>query len=111
MKEIKEEEWIQPFSPDFIIENKKEFIPAEMIKAVNILLAERYSGDSAVIKQGEIIEKFLSIVGEKFKRKDIFDKHFLHFECVFRNVGWYVEFDKPGYNENYQPYYSFRKKR
>jgi len=53
----------------------------------------------------------MSLVGDKFKKNDIFEKNFLDFESVFRNVGWSVEYDKPGYCESYDAFFTFKKKK
>jgi len=109
MKDLTEEQWCKPFTPDFILQNKDKFIPQEMIKAVNILLSEKYNGNSATLKQFEIIQKFLEISGSKYSRNEIFDKHYLDFEEIFRNAGWEVKYDKPGYDEDYDENFKFTK--
>lgn len=36
------------------------------------------------------------------------DKGWFDLEDIFRDKGWKVEFDSPGYNENYSANYTFR---
>jgi hypothetical protein len=40
----------------------------------------------------------------------VFDRHLLDVEEVFEDVGWDVDYDKPGYNESYQPTFTFTEK-
>lgn len=42
-------------------------------------------------------------------RQFIFDKHWLDIEDTYRKAGWNVEYDKPGYCENYDAYFVFSK--
>ena len=111
MKDLTEEQWCKPFTPDFILQNKDKFIPQEMIKAVNMLLSEKYNGNSATLKQDEIIKKFLEISGAKYSKDEIFEKNYLDFEEIFRKAGWSVIYDKPGYSENYDEFFEFKKKK
>jgi hypothetical protein len=50
------------------------------------------------------------MVEKGLKETVIFDKHYLDVEDIYRGVGWIVEYDRPGYSEGYEPYFTFRKK-
>ena len=47
----------------------------------------------------------------KITSQDVLDKDYLNIEEVFRAVGWVVIYDKPAYNESYEPTFEFRKER
>ena len=47
------------------------------------------------------------VVAKALKRKEIYDKNWLDVEDVYESAGWKVEYDKPGYNENYEPTFTF----
>lgn len=87
-------------------------------KAVDGLLLEKWDGKEAVILQDEIIERIRwggPIDGNTkepvITRQDIFDKGWLNFEYAYEAVGWKVEYDKPGYNEDYPASFTFTEKR
>jgi len=42
---------------------------------------------------------------------NIFDNHWLDVEPIFEDCGWKVEYDKPGFNENYPATFKFTPKR
>ena len=44
-------------------------------------------------------------------RKKAFDEHLFDFEDAYRNEGWEVSFSQPSYDEDYDSYYSFKKKK
>jgi hypothetical protein len=102
---------IKPISPDEIIQNLDKIIPAAIIQAVNQLLIEKYRGTGEVtIKQKDIVERAVSI-DERLTSSIIFEKKYMDFEDLYRKSGWSVSYDKPGYNENYDAFFIFNKKK
>jgi hypothetical protein len=102
---------IKPISPDEIIQNLDKIIPAAIIQAVNQLLMEKYRGTGEVtIKQKDIVERAVSI-DERLTSSIIFEKKYMDFEDLYRKSGWSVSYDKPGYNENYDAFFIFNKKK
>ena len=62
----------------------------------------------------QIVEQYFRVKGEEptaKARQELFDNHYLDIEPAYRNAGWKVEFDKPGYNETYDSYFVFSKKK
>jgi len=99
---------IKPITPDEV----KHVIPDFVIKAVNKLITEKWNGKEAIVTQNEI----MSIISsndpddDKPSRYTVFDKHWLDFEDLYREAGWYVDYDKPDWGENGTAYYKFTKK-
>ena len=98
-----------PISPDQAKESKENNIHPMMIEAVNELLAEKFKGDSVTFSQKEIVKRFMSKKPGMQKKRMYEEKH-LDFEPVFRQAGWTVAYDKPAYNETYEPTFKFSKK-
>lgn len=97
---------VKPYSPTDALENKKLAIPPVIIAAVNELLAARYSGRGSVtITQKELLDKVVDIIPGG--SNTIFQMHYFDFEPLFEKTGWRVIYDKPGYNESYEPSWSF----
>ena len=93
-----------PISPDEIPSAKAVVIPPEVFDVVNELLAVKYVGGGAVIKQREIVEAIETKLGTC-------DIQWLNFEEVYRQAGWRVKYDKPGYCDNpYDAFFEFRRK-
>lgn len=45
-------------------------------------------------------------------KDEIFDNHWLDIEDIYREQGWKVKYDKPGYNEeSFKPYFEFSVKK
>lgn len=93
-------------------------IPGFIYEAVNQLLLNNWDGDKAVFKQSEIIktiksvsipEEYQNIPYEEFHNM-IFHYRWLDIEESYREKGWDVKYDKPGYNEDYAPFFTFKKK-
>jgi hypothetical protein len=106
---MKEE--IKPISPDDIVDNLENIIPSVVIQAVNSLLKDNYRGTGSVtIKQDEIINKIIGLDGS-LTRQVIFEKKYLDFEELYTKNGWVVIYDKPAYNESYDAYFKFNKKK
>jgi len=94
----------KPITPDEA-ENAKE-IPDNVIQVINKLLKRNYRNGYATIKQSEIIREF-----KKTQGVNLFENWWLDFEPLYRNAGWEVIYESPGYNEDwYDPYYRFSRK-
>jgi len=108
------EENVKPISPEEIGNEKIKTIPVAMIQAVNELLAIEWNGSSATLRQDDILTRYFKIIGkenDRANRDEVFDKHMLDFEHVYRKLGWRVYYDRPAYNESYEPTYEFMKKK
>lgn len=96
------------------IEKYEPEIPSFVIEAVNKLLNKHWNGREAIITQNEIIDaikvpsEYQEIEANDF-RGIIFDNNWLDFEPLYRKKGWSVEYDKPGYCEDYEAYFKFKK--
>jgi len=108
------EEKVKPISPEEIGDKKAATIPAAMIQAVNELLAIKWNGSSAVLRQDDILKRYFEISGLADTRENhekLFERHAMDFEDMYRKLGWKVYYDRPAYNESYEPTYEFSKKK
>jgi hypothetical protein len=108
---------IKPISPDEVAEAKREAIPDYVFAAVNDLIARHYTEGSCKIMQNELIEEIIksstSLIGQgltPLTRAELFKRGYLNFEEAYRDAGWKVVYDKPAYNESYDPFFKFIKK-
>lgn len=100
---------VEPIRPSDV----KLIIPDFIIEAVNKLIQDKWTGDEAIVKQDEILKLVCSSDpdDDKPSRKTVFDKHWLDIEDTYRAAGWSVYYDQPAYNESYEPYFVFKKKK
>ena len=96
-------------SPNEVVAQKQKNIPEIVFEAFNELIAENFTGSSAIVKQDDVIGLILSKSGF-LSRQEVFDKGWLNVEEVYEEVGWDVVYDKPGYNETYKAFWIFTKK-
>lgn len=106
---------VTPITPAEATAAKASVTPAEIFDAFNGLLIERSNHGEIKIDQEEVIAiiiQKLSQAGEDptLIRKRIFDKHWLDIEECYSQFGWSVKYDKPGYNEDYAPFWLFKAK-
>lgn len=102
----------KPLRPEDITEAKRAAVPDEVIEAFNELIAEDWSGTCATVSQDEVVERILSKLAEAgldLTRDELFDKGWLDVEDIYRDDGWDVYYDKPGYNETYPATFRFSK--
>jgi hypothetical protein len=99
----------KPLKPTEIAPNLEYIVPEVVVKAVNELLQEKYTGgkNSFTIKQDEVVERILNL-DPTIEREEIFEKKMLNFEDLYRKNGWSVKFDKPGWDENYKAFFEFK---
>lgn len=100
---------LKPFSPSEVLATKISNIPDFVIDAVNELLIEKIDarGKRAIIKQDDVIDKLAGRMPMGLSRNDVFSNNWLDFEPLFRENGWKVEYDKPGYDESYDAHWVF----
>ncbi len=99
-----------PITPQEAIEKKNASFPDEIIDAFNELIAQDFDGFSATVYQKDVV----ALIKKKLKIESsdvIFKKKWLDVEPIFRKAGWEVDFDKPGYNESYEPCFKFSRKK
>lgn len=97
----------RPIRPDEIAEAKVGHIPAAVIEAFNKLIALNFSGDSASVKQDDVIDEVTRTTD--LSRYEILDKGYLNVEEIFRKAGWKVRYEKPDYTETFPANFEFRK--
>jgi len=103
---------VKPMSPDEVLANKKLAIPDEVIEAVNALLVQNASphGGRIILQQKQVVKEIVHRMSH-LTSEDVFSNRYLDFESLFEEQGWKVQYDKPGYNESYEPYFEFIPKR
>lgn len=95
---------VRPIRPSELAKRKKAVLPNAVLEAFNELIAQHFSGGSATIKQDDVVTL---MVKKGLKRKEVFERHWLDIEEVYRAEGWNVEYDKPAYNESYPATFTF----
>ena len=98
----------RPITPDEVVALKQENMPDKVIEAFNAFIAEKWDGSSAYISQNEAarkIARFLDI-----SESQVYSRHYLDVEDIFRKAGWHVEYDHKGYNEEGEDSFTFRKR-
>lgn len=106
---------VRPIRPSEVGEQQKASIPAAVLEAFNELIAANYVNGSATVRQGDVVRLALRKMdgdgpfdpGEETR----FNSKWLNVEEVFRDAGWTVTYDKPGFNESYEPTFRFTKGR
>jgi hypothetical protein len=89
---------------------KARLIPEQIVQVFNHLIAEnRFSNNESTVSQDKAIARILKAMPE-VTRDQIFDNKWLDIEPLYREEGWKVFYDKPGYNETYTPSWKFSPK-
>lgn len=107
----------RPITPNEARENRNTYIPDEILKAVNTLLAEKLGdGNKATIKVKEIIElahKFYEEAGKKTPTEEEIRKNgWLDIEKSYCEYGWSVRYDHACYGEDwFEPRFVFVEKK
>lgn len=100
---------VNPISPDAVVEHKRDkIIPPEVITAFNNQIAKNFSSNYAIVKQCDVINEILVTMVD-VTRQQIYNKKWLDIEDIYRAAGWDVYYDRPGWNETYEPTFKFSK--
>lgn len=101
----------EPIAPEDLIKAKTKYIPSPVIECVNELIAKHWNGMSSTFKQTDLVDMIINAmyVSDEYNwaKAQIFEQKYLDFEDIYRDKGWTVVYDKPGYNETYEPTFKF----
>lgn len=102
---------MKPISPDEVVNLKCNQIPDFVIEAFNKCIAENYLSNRSEFEQNRVIKEILNLTpSDMYVDRDmIFKNKWLDVEDIYRDAGWTVRYDKPGYNESYEASFIFRK--
>lgn len=95
---------VKALKPDEVVIARKVSMPDAVLEVFNELITENFRGRYAVVYQEEVVKR---LIKKGLDRKDIYDKGWLDVEDIYRQEGWTVVYDKPGYNESYRAYFRF----
>lgn len=102
---------IKPITPSDAQKAKSRIIPDFVIEAFNNKIVQSIdSRNYAKVLQNSVIGEIMYCANERnidVSREEIFAKGWLDVEQLFRDNGWTVSYDKPGYNEFYEAYFEF----
>ena len=101
-------ERVEALRPEDVVGEKLRTLPGEVLEAFNELISQDYVGGRATVLQNEVVRL---MVAKGLSRADIFKNGWLDVEEIYRAAGWKVEYDKPGYNESYEPSFTFIRRR
>lgn len=97
---------IKPIRPEETLVRRVQFFPTQVLESFNQLIAQNcINGESKVLKKD-----VTSLMMENgLKEEEIYKKHWLDVEEIYRNNGWNVKYDQPGYgdDQDFEPYYTF----
>ena len=104
---------IKPLTPKEAKKTKLEVIPDFVIQAFNELIVKNLNSyGSSSFKQKDLVDIIMKSSSQDngFTRDDVYSNHWLDVENLYRDLGWNVQYDKPGYNENYEAFFEFSEK-
>lgn len=94
---------VEPIKPDEVRDRAAKELPDHVIETWNRLIASKWNGHSATIKQKEAAKALGGYGGD--------DLAWLNIEEIYRKAGWIVVYDQPAYCEAYyDPIFKFTKK-
>lgn len=106
---------MKPITPEQVISAHAETIPADIIEATNEMIARHWNGSYSSFTQDDLMNLILSKRGMESnnmeERRKIYENHHLDIEDIYRNSGWVVVYDKPGYDETYKAFFKFSKRK
>lgn len=99
---------IKPITPDEAIKSAKPDIPPEVFEVFNELIVKGMaaSGTSRVSQNEAVMAVATKMM---ITRAEAFSRKLLDVEGHYRKAGWNVEYHKPPYFDNSDPYFIFKK--
>jgi len=113
---------VKPITPDEVGAKQATQIPSFVVEAFNIEIAKHYDNISRVAKvpQSSVLEQIVkqqtadyeeeTVDATQRLKKQAFENKWLNVEAMYEDAGWKVSYEKPGYNESGDAYFTFKKK-
>lgn len=98
----------KPITPQEQAAQATTQIPDVVFDCVNAVLCAGGTHGRIVVHQDSIVTELTGKHGLDLAA--IYDKNWLDFEPAYREAGWRVTYDKPGYNEDYRAHWVFTRK-
>jgi hypothetical protein len=104
-------------TPEQASQEKNKLFPDFVIAAFDALIAKNFDGKKSCFLQSDVVKEVLNrwpidtSVRIRERSNLIFERRYLDVEEIYQRVGWKVEYDKPGYNENYEAKFTFIKRK
>lgn len=102
-------EGVKPITPSQAMRQKQSTLPAAVLLVFNQVIVETFNGTSASFKADRIVKEICIQMG--IKSEDVYKRHYLDVEEVYRRAGWEVTYDQPGFNETYPATFTFTRKK
>ena len=99
---------VEPLKPADVVDAKESSMPDAVMDVWNTHIAKNFLNGKAHILQDAVIVDLMHALD--VSRAQVFATGWLDIEDIFRAVGWRVDYDKPGYNEDYAASFTFTKK-
>ena len=100
---------VKPIAPSDVVSAQVELFPDFVIETWNAAIAKNWDGTRSRILQKDIVYELIALSPTLINSADVFSKHWLDIEALYRAEGWSVVYDKPAYNESYDAYFVFKK--
>jgi len=102
---------VKPIRPGEVASAASRAIPDEVFQAFNDLIAENWvhGRDRAIVKQKDVLARVTARLD--VTADEVLAKHWFDVEPSYRAAGWTVTYDKSGWDESYEPYFEFRRKK
>ena len=98
---------VEPITPNDVDALKKDVFPEEVLKVFNKHIALNWDGRRSTVYQRGVLNEISDEMD--ITRDEVLRRKLLDVEPIYRKAGWKVEYDKPAYCENYQPFFIFSK--
>lgn len=96
---------VNPIRPEEVAANRK--LPDVVMTAWNLMIAEKFDGQTAYIKQDDIVVKIADAMD--VTRSVVFEKNWLEIEDMYRAAGWKVIYNKSMTGDNFDSHFIFKK--
>lgn len=100
------EKRMKPISPREAESVRSESIPDKVVEIFNRHIVKNVIAGVSIVLQEDVVRDICEEM--EIPRNRVFELRYLDVETLFKSVGWIVEYDKPGYNENYKPSFTFK---
>lgn len=94
----------KPIRPEDVGAAQAQYIPDQVFDIFNSEIAARFDHGSARVKQDTVLKRLVDLGHQRHK---VFELGWLNIEQAYKDAGWSVRYEKPGFNESGDAYFEF----
>jgi hypothetical protein len=97
----------KPITPHEVVTSRQLSLPDVVFEVFNTAISDAWNGSLSTVMQKPVAAMIASRLD--ISTDEVYKRGYMDVEPIYRNAGWKVKYEKPGYNESGEAFFEFSK--